>query len=107
MLRKNENWNNRNKYSERDVQEMRQAQEEQRLANDAIEDMYTERSKVVVSGLVSKYGFSEAGASATMKLIEKGCDYMGESYVSNACFATPAMKEAAMKAYNYYHGIKG
>ncbi len=63
------------------------------------------RKEIIVKGLVTKYGFSENGATATMRLIERGTNSYGESYVGNAKFSTPEMAAAAMKAFEYFWKI--
>lgn len=101
-IRQNENYSNRNKYSERDVSEIRQAQAEQESTNDDFSATSNSRKAIVISGLVSKYGFSQAGAEATFTLIAKGVNNYGESSLDNAKFATSEMKQAAIKAFDYF-----
>jgi hypothetical protein len=106
-IRKDENYNNRNKYSLQDVVEMKKAQAEQDSAADdylAVSKAKNEERKgIVIRGLVSKYGFSQEGAEQTFTLIAKGeNDYTGERAINNAKFASNEMKQAALRAYDFY-----
>ncbi len=96
---------NENKYP----QEVKDALAAERLAEAAAdaerEAEEMKRKEIIVKGLVAKYGFSQNGASATVRLIEKGTNNYGESYVENAKFATPEMATAAVKAFEYFWKI--
>ena len=96
---------NENKYTA----EVKEALAAERLAEAAAdaerEAEEMKRKEIIVQGLMTEYGFSENGASATMRLIEKGTNSYGESYVENAKFATPAMATAAIKAFEYFWKI--
>ncbi len=105
-IRKSENYNNKSKYSAHDNAGRLQAEREQELANDEYQDTctakYAERKTMVTKGLVSKYGFSQAGAEQVAKLIAQGENNYGERAIDGARFANETMKQAAMNAFEYY-----
>lgn len=105
-IRRDENYSNRSKYSAQDNAERLLALSEQELANDEYEATckakYAERKSIVVTGLVSKYGFSQAGATQAAEAIARGENNYGERAIDAARFATPEMKQAALKAFQYY-----
>jgi hypothetical protein len=109
MLRKDENLN---KMTAQELADYRQAQAESLSL--AHEDMDQENKKaaIILSGLQKKYGFSEAGAKATVALIKKGWHmYANQTYLDMAIadgdFGSDADKiVGARNAYNYFHNIK-
>lgn len=90
-------------------QEVKEALAAERLAEAAADAERTaeemKRKEIIIQGLKSKYGFSQNGAEATMRLIEKGSNSYGEAYVEGAKFATPEMAAAAGKAFEYFWKI--
>ena len=95
MSRKDENWNNSRKYTEQNRNEYREAMREQEMDAARIEAELAERGEVVVIGLVQKYGFSEAGARATL-------DYIKSMRIESARFATEEMQQAAYAANDWF-----
>ena len=96
------NYNNSRKYSaqdnaERIAAEQEDAQMYERWAEEARkeEEIRKQREPVIIAGLVKKYGFSQGGAEATMRIIKS-------NMLEDARFATPEMKAAALKALEYY-----
>lgn len=109
MLRKDENLN---KMSAKELADYRQAQAESRaLAHEEL-DEEAKKAAVILNGLQKKYGFSEAGAKATVALIRKGWHmYANQTYLDMAIddgkFGSDTNKIAgARNAYNYFHNIK-
>lgn len=109
MIRKDENLN---KMSPKELADYRQAQAESLSL--AHEDLAEEAKKadVILNGLQKKYGFSEAGAKATVTLIKKGWHmYANQSYLDMAIadgkFGSDTNRiEGARNAYKYFHNIK-
>ena len=96
------NYSNTRKYSAQDNAERIEAEREdellyERWSREADEEkkVREQREPIIIKGLVQKYGFSQAGAERTMEVIKN-------SMLSEARFATPEMKEAALKALQYY-----
>lgn len=102
-----ENHNNRRKYTETDVEEIRQAQAEQAQMEADFDAKMAERKATVKAGLI-KYGFSEQGAALLVTIIAQGCDYSGESRLDKAvrtgkiAFATEEKAQAVQRAFSYY-----
>jgi len=96
------NYNNSRKYSVQDNAERIEAEREDEILYEQWEKEAREeaaqraqREPIIIRGLVQKYGFSQAGAEATMRCIK-------DNMLSEARFARPEMKEAALKALEYY-----
>lgn len=102
-IRKNENYGNRRKYSEQDVEEMRQAEAEDAIDTAEWLAKMAERKTIIVRGLVQKYGFSQAGADQTMSLIEKGVNvHTGHCPLDDARFGSEEKRQAAQAAFKFY-----
>lgn len=91
-----------NEYTERDIEEQKASKAAMAAINDEEYAAMRAKAQLIVSGLVSKYGFSENGAKRTLALIEQLPNFMGEHPVFTARFATDEMKQAAIRAYDYY-----
>lgn len=93
MIRKMDTFKN---YTDQELAEMAKANQEMDSyqAEIAIED--AKRISIVKNGLVTKYGFSPEGARVVARMIEL------QQSMDSVRFATPAMKDAAVAAYNYY-----
>ena len=96
------NYSNTRKYSAQDNAERIEAEREMDLLVNESEAAAREyeakcvaREPVIVNGLVSKYGFSQKGAEATLRHIKNNT-------LADAKFATPEMKEAALAALRFY-----
>jgi hypothetical protein len=109
MLRKDENLN---KFSAKELADYRQAQAEYTALAHEDYDEDQKKASVILNGLQKKYGFSEAGAKATVALIKKGWHmYANQTYLDMAIedgkFGSDANKIAgARNAYNYFHNVK-
>lgn len=105
MLRKSDNIN---KYTAQEMEEYRQAQRESALQVTEDEAALAAKAEIVLRGLQSKYGFSEAGAKETLRLIKKGVNMMtGNGIIHEAIDAgrfgaDKAKQQAAMNAFDYY-----
>ncbi len=84
-----------NEYTKRDTEEFKAAMVQRDADNDEFYAEMRKRAAVVLSGLQSKYGFSEKGAKHTLALIE-------QEKLNGAQFATKEMEAAAKRAYEYY-----
>jgi hypothetical protein len=104
MIRKNDSYKN---YTTQEMSDFNASQNEiaSRIAEDDNES--AQRGRMVVKGLIEKYGFSEAGAKATLVLIQQGVDMMGCSLLDSAIkagkFGTDTTKQqAARNAFQYF-----
>lgn len=86
-----------NEYTKQDVEELNAEQARLNAEADAEYAEMRNRAQIIVSGLQSKYGFSEKGANHTMALIE-------QQKLEGARFATKEMEAAAHRAYYFYWG---
>lgn len=84
-----------NEYTKTDVQEENEVQAQRNAEADAEYAEMRNRAEIIVSGLQSKYGFSEKGANHTLALIE-------QQKLDGARFATKDMETAAKRAYEFY-----
>lgn len=98
-IRKDETYRN---YSATELDEMRQADVERDALTGDFDVEQAKRAQVIVSGLVSKYGFSEAGAQQVMALIKRINFVTGKSAIESARFATEEKRQAALRAAEYY-----
>ena len=89
------NYSNTRKYSAQDNAERMEAEREDAILAEQFDAQMKERGKVVVKGLIEKYGFSEEGARRTLGYIEM-------MKVEQARFATPEMEKAALAADKWY-----
>lgn len=105
MLRKSDNIN---KYTAHEMEEYRQAQRESELQATEDEAALAAKAEIILRGLQSKYGFSEAGAKETLRLIKNGVNMMtGNGILHEAIDAgrfgtNKAKQQAAMNAFDYY-----
>lgn len=104
MIRKNDNYQN---YTAQEMSDFNASQDEaaSRIAEDDNES--ARRGQMVLKGLIEKYGFSEAGAKATLAMIQQGVDMMGRSVLDSAIsagkFGADATKQQAAKnAFQYF-----
>lgn len=91
-----------NEYTQNDIEELKAEQARRNAEADAEYAELQKRSTVILSGLQSKYGFSEKGATRTLALIQQMPNMMGEHAIFSTRFATEEMKQAAIRAYEYY-----
>lgn len=109
MLRKDENLN---RMSKEELAGYRQAQSDHAALaqDDAAED--AKKAEIMVRGLQSKYGYSEAGAKEVVRIIRQGWHFSAnESHLELAIqagrFGKDAGKiQAARNAYNYFYNVK-
>ena len=97
-----QNFNNARKYSALDNAERIAAEKEDEILFARIdaecrqeEAERNAREPMVVKGLTTKYGMSEAGAQTTLSHIKRDT-------LEFARFATPEMEKAAKAAYKFY-----
>lgn len=91
----NPNFNNVRKYTAQDNAERLEAERQDAILREQFDAQMRERGKIVVEGLIKKYGFSAEGAKRTLGYIEM-------MQIEQARFATPEMKEAALAADKWY-----
>ncbi len=89
------NFNNSRKYSAQDNTERLEAEREDAILSQQFDAQMRERGKIVVKGLIEKYGFSPEGAKRTLGYIEM-------MKIEQARFATPEMEKAALAADKWY-----
>lgn len=92
-----------NEYTADDIQERQQEEAgEQEYWNDFFAEQ-KRKETIIINGLQTEYGFTEAGAKATMRMIKSVFYPDGSHPLDHAEFATKEMKQAALNALKYYN----
>lgn len=92
-----------NEYTDEDIRQQKQEEDSQK---EYWNEFFTEQKRkegIIVSGLQTKYGFSESGAKATIKLIKSVVLPDGSHPLEHANFATEEMKQGAFNALKFYN----
>ncbi len=92
-----------NEYTDEDIRQQKQEEDSQK---EYWNEFFTEQKRkegIIVSGLQTKYGFSESGAKATIKLIKSVVLPDGSHPLEHASFATEGMKQGAFNALKFYN----
>ena len=92
-----------NEYTDEDIRQQKQEEDSQK---EYWSEFFAEQNRkegIIVNGLQAKYGFSESGARATMKLIKSVVLPDGSHPLEHASFATKEMKQGAFNALKFYN----
>lgn len=92
-----------NEYTDEDIRQQKQEEDSQKKYWDEFFAEQRRKEEIIVSGLQTKYCFSESGAKSTMKLIKSVILSDGSHPLEHANFATEEMKQGAFNALKFYN----